>query len=239
MNTDNMSISGETIDYGPCAFMDQYNPDTVFSSIDRYGRYAYNQQANICLWNLSSLAQALSPLIDADEVLQTFKTIFQEKLTCVFLKKLGLEKQSETDFLLVEELLDLMHRCQADFTLSFRYLSESVEVNDPDFLKLFKESPQSSSEISSWLEKWRARIKLEANTPESIAQEMNLVNPLYIPRNHKIEEVIHEAHMNNDYRLFEQLTDILKHPFSEQEGCQSFSNPPENKDSSYVTFCGT
>jgi len=246
MNTDNVSISGETLDYGPCAFMDVYHPDTVFSSIDRYGRYAYQNQATICQWNLSCLAIALLPLIDMDskkaieicsKVLDSFKDKFEEKFTSAFLKKIGIEHGSNQDYQLVKDLLDLMQKYRADFTLSFRYLSDLISENSDSsrFFALFDEG--SNSELSLWIKKWRERIN--ENDPKLISNNMKQVNPLFIPRNHRVEEVIKEAYFNSDYSYMEKLLDILSRPYEQQQDSLEYCYPPEDKDQNYVTFCGT
>ncbi len=247
MNTDNCSICAETIDYGPCAFMDVYNPDTVFSSIDRYGRYAYKNQANICMWNISCLAQSLLKLINKDEetavtlakeALSKFKTKFEEEYKSIFLKKIGLEASSDEDFTLVQELLDLMQELRADFTLSFRYLADIVENESAlnKFTNLFDDTEHKQARIESWLVKWRSKLRAEK---AKIIENMRLVNPAYIPRNHLLEATIDRAHHAKDYSMMHELVDCLSQPYTEQSKYQEFMLAPENRTQNYVTYCGT
>lgn len=250
MNTDNVSICGETLDYGPCAFMDSYHSDTVFSSIDRYGRYAYQNQANICQWNLSCFANTLLPLIHEDaeqaisictEILNSFSAIFSEKFSSAFVRKIGLSNQGNADYQLVQDLLILMQKCRADFTLSFRYLSEITKENSDSssFLDLFDDKSNSSPELELWINKWRERIKSEEKEVETISKEMNQINPLFIPRNHKIEEAIEHAHLHSDYSYMEKLLELLSKPYDKQDKYLEYSYALENKNQDYVTFCGT
>jgi uncharacterized protein YdiU (UPF0061 family) len=250
MNTDNMSISGETIDYGPCAFMDYYDQNMVFSSIDNYGRYAYSNQPKICQWNLSCLAEALLPIIDSNkehaielctEVLNSFNQDFKSNFYRLMIEKIGLDGELLEDFMLVQGLLDLMQKYKADFTLTFRYLSKIVDENNDlsIFLKLFDEEANTSSEINLWLSKWRLRLKRLNLDSTQIEKKMNLVNPAFIPRNHKIEEMIEKAHLNNDYSLMNDFLEIMENPFQEQDLFREYFFAPENKVLDYVTFCGT
>lgn len=239
MNTDNMAISGETIDYGPCAFMNFYDPNKTFSSIDHYGRYAYQSQGPIANWNLSVLAGTLIPLIDDDrelaiklakEILGQFMQDFNQTLQTTLLEKIGIKNQSENDFALVQELLNLMHKQRADFTLSFRYLSRDDKT---DFLKLFDQE----KEALDWLNNWQQRLKNENASIEEIYNLMNSVNPAIIPRNHKVEEAIQDAETNFDYEKLNSLCEILEKPFSEEHLSKML--PPDEKEETYVTFCGT
>lgn len=250
MNTDNMSIFGETIDYGPCAFMDYYDQNMVFSSIDEYGRYAYNNQPKICQWNLSCLAEALLPIVDSSkdhaielctEVLNSFNQDFKSNFYKLMIKKIGLEGELIEDFMLVQNLLDLMQKYKADFTLTFRYLSKIVDENydHSSFLKLFDEDGQSNSELKLWLSQWRLRLQRLNLDSMQIEKKMNLVNPAFIPRNHKIEEMIEKAHLNKDYSLMNDFLEIMENPFQEQDAFKNYFFPSENKALNYVTFCGT
>ena len=197
MNTDNMSISGETIDYGPCAFMDYYDPATVFSSIDHYGRYAYANQGFIAQWNLSSLANTLLPLVDKDrekavdlvqEIVVAFKENFSTKLRMKLLKKIGLEQDLKEDKELLQEFLGLLEKNKADFSLSFRRLASLIE-DDSNLAQMQELFDNKDSKLPEWLKKWRTRLKESAQDLNLVKASMNAVNPLYIPRNHKVEEV--------------------------------------------------
>lgn len=240
MNTDNTSISGETIDYGPCAFIDTYNPSAVFSSIDHYGRYAYDKQPNIALWNLSCLAEVLAPLINAperiQETLDSFKTKFEQKFTEAFTAKLGLEKQSETDLSLLYELLILMQSYRADFTLSFRYLANLLEERDEQkFFGLFDSAAKAS--LNEWFNKWRSRLVQEEVSEEIITGRIKRNNPLFIPRNHKIEQAIQSATKSQDFSDMSMMIESLYYPFAESDS--ELLLAPESSNQDYVTFCGT
>lgn len=245
MNTDNMTVSGETIDYGPCAFMDFYDPNIVFSSIDHYGRYAYSEQFNIALWNLSCFASSILNLIDNDkskaieiakEILESAKNKFEESYSSLMLEKIGIEQGSEADKLLLRELLDIMHESRADFTLSFRYLARSI--NDPlgnaDLISLF----DSGKRIKEWLSKWHLRINETENKLNEISILMNQVNPAFIPRNHRIEEVITDAYTKADFTLLNKLSEALSKPYTEENNLE-LMQAPQNKDQIYRTHCGT
>ena len=245
MNTDNCSIAGETIDYGPCAFMDFYDPDTVFSSIDRMGRYAYEQQGFIGQWNLSCLANALLPLIDSKQetaiskakaVLEEYTDDFTNYHSIGLLNKIGLEQKG--NLALVEDLFKLMHKYRADFTLSFHYLTEMVtdQSYDQEFISLFDEA---NPKLSQWIQDWRQALSEEDKELQTIAEEMNKVNPVYIPRNHIIEEMIEAAVSNQDYSLIHKLSEVLAKPFTKQEGADYYLLPPKDKNQNYQTFCGT
>lgn len=249
MNTDNMSVAGETIDYGPCAFMDSYDPDTVFSSIDRYGRYAYQNQAAIVKWNLSCFANTLLPLIHSDQqiaidmcskILDSFESEFSEKLLSRFLRKIGIEKQSESDNQLVSDLLNLMYKFKADFTLCFRYLSD-ILLEDSDsskFYALFDDVDSCRAELDLWIGKWRLRLQEEGDI-DTVAMKMKKLNPAFIPRNHRIEEAIQQAHQHHDFSYMKKLLEILSNPFKDQDSEMEYMQPPINKNQAYVTFCGT
>lgn len=230
MNTDNMSLSGETIDYGPCAFMDQFNPTQKFSYIDRNGRYAYSNQPGIAQWNLTRLAEALLPLFgdDQDEAvklataeLEKFPNLFKEAHLEIFSKKIGLPKNYDTE--LIQVLLDLMAAQKADFTLTFRGLSNSIE----SFLSNF----ENQEPVKDWLARWNA-----AGTPD--ASLMKSMNPAYIPRNHRIEEVIKAAKIG-DFLPFKELNQVLQSPFTEQDGREDYQQSPAPEEVVCHTFCGT
>ncbi|MGC6567115.1 MAG: protein adenylyltransferase SelO [Akkermansiaceae bacterium] len=230
MNTDNMSLSGETIDYGPCAFMDRFNPAKRFSYIDRQGRYAYKNQPGIAQWNLARLAEALLPLIHDDpekavdlakEVLSEFPRIYEKAYHEHFSAKLGLP--NNCDPALIESLLEIMGDQDADFTLVFRHLSEDAD----QFLAQFKDP----SRARTWLQRWQ-----ESGSPDP--DVMKKTNPVFIPRNHRIEEVI-EAGKREDFEPFHRLHSILQSPFAEQEEHVGFEQTPAPGEVVCNTFCGT
>ncbi len=246
MNTDNMSISGETIDYGPCAFMDAYAPDTVFSSIDRGGRYAYQNQPGIALWNLSRLSECLLPLLGADEAEglaegQAAVTAFAPTYLAAYLegfrRKLGLATRQEGDAALVQDLLDRMAAGKADFTLTFRRLSDAAEdaARDRDVRDLFIDP----TAYDSWAGRWRSRLADEPRGAAERGAAMRAVNPAYIPRNHRIEEVIRAAVADHDFAPFERLGQILATPFDARPEFAAYAEPPSFDTSAYRTFCGT
>ncbi len=232
MNTDNMAVSGETIDYGPCAFMDAYDPAAVFSSIDGRGRYAYANQVNAAGWNLARFAETLLPLIDpvaerAVELATEAISIFAPRCARHWLegmrRKIGLESAEETDLGLVEALLSAMHRSAADFTLSFRRLGDGIVPNG----------------CHDWAQDWRARLARDPQTPKQRARAMRRVNPAYIPRNHRIERVIAAATADADFAPFHELRRVLADPFEERAGLEAYMNPPLPEERVLQTFCGT
>jgi uncharacterized protein YdiU (UPF0061 family) len=247
MNTDNMSIAGETIDYGPCAFMDSYHPETVYSSIDRWGRYAYGNQPAIAQWNLVGLANALLPLIAekperaialAEELLGTFPERFESFYRAGLQRKLGLSDTQEGDAALAQNLLARMAENRADFTLTFRGLSEIVgasEANDGVVRRLF-EDPAAFDE---WAATWRDRLEREARSPEECRSDMRSVNPAFIPRNHRVEEAINAAVTGNDFEPFEELLAVLASPFDDQGSRERYAAPPRPEEVVQQTFCGT
>ncbi len=246
MNTDNMTISGETIDFGPCAFMDAYDPKKVFSSIDQFGRYAYVNQPAIGQWNLARLAETLVTLFDptadvavnlANEVLGEYGTIFQNHWLDGMRRKIGLSTAEDGDLELVQALLALMHKGGADFTLTFRRLASSAEDAgaDVELAKLF----QASEALSPWLEDWRRRLEREARQPAERASAMRAVNPAFIPRNHRVEQAIEAAIENADFSLFEALLDVTSRPYEDQPGLAAYAAPPQPGEEVLQTFCGT
>ena len=255
MNTDNMSIAGETIDYGPCAFMDYYNHSQVYSSIDRDGRYAYNNQASIGLWNLSRFAETLLPLFADDidvavdmakEILQKYIEHYDEAWLANMRDKCGLttcadsniDVKADEDKALIETLLDIMAENQADFTLTFYHLSQlqaEPADKDVDFRNLFNK-PDA---IDTWLAQWRQRLSFEAMGDSERQQRMQSVNPVYIPRNHQVEAVIRAAEDNDDFAPFHALHEVLKNPFQYQPGKEFYMLPPEPEEVVHKTFCGT
>ena len=251
MNTDNMSVAGETIDYGPCAFMDFYSHKKVYSSIDRQGRYAYDNQANMGVWNLTRLAEALLPLFAeepddavklAQDILQSYVNAYANEWLSGFRKKCGLTAtagiQPEDDKALLESLLDTMAENNADFTLTFYHLSQlDTEPNEKDngLRALF----DSTEAIDTWLEQWRERLKIENQSDSERQASMQLVNPVYIPRNHQIEAVIRAAEDHNDFAPFYALHEVLQNPFQYQPGKDQYMLPPAPEEVVQQTFCGT
>ncbi len=251
MNTDNMSIAGETIDYGPCAFMDEFDRNQVYSFIDRGGRYAYSSQPSIGLWNLTRLAEALVPLFSdntetaveyARSVLNAYEACYESAWLMGMRDKSGLmhcsDKNSSDDKKLIESLFEIMHVNRADFTLTFFYLSrlnKEPSNLDSHIQGLF----DNSDAIDAWLVKWRQRLCDEILTDEQRQLSMQAVNPVYIPRNHLIEAVIRAAEDNNDFSLFNELHLVLQNPFVLQDGMDKYMLPPEPEEVVENTFCGT
>jgi uncharacterized protein YdiU (UPF0061 family) len=246
MNTDNTSVSGETIDYGPCAFMDHYDPATVFSSIDEQGRYAYANQPRIALWNLTRLAECLLPLLSDDkdkaieeaqaalgEFAETFVTAYQAGLR----KKIGLFTTRDGDEALVQDLLDAMTKNQADFTLTFRRLSDAVldPAGDAEVRSLFADP----SAYDEWAVRWRQRASDEPRTATERRTAMRVVNPAFIPRNHRVEAIIEAAVNRDDYAPFEELLTVLSRPYQDQPDFAGYADPPEPHQRVLQTFCGT
>ena len=237
MNTDNMSISGETIDYGPCAFMDVYDPKTVFSSIDRTGRYAYCNQPVITKWNLARFAECLIPLIDKDqnnaikiatEIINSFEKKYEEKWLNMMRDKLGLFGDEKNDQSLILDLLTWMHEVKADYTNTFCYLmGEKIE------LKKYYEDKR----FLIWTERWKNRLKLNNNSPKKYLQLMRSVNPQVIPRNHKVEEALDSANQN-DFQPLKKLIEILSKPYLQNQKIIEYQLPSNQKEK-YQTFCGT
>ena len=246
MNTDNTSISGETIDYGPCAFMDNYDPNTVFSSIDHHGRYAYGNQPNIAQWNIACLGQCLLPLINpernkaieiVEEILDEFENAFRKHWLNGMYKKIGLLENDPDDFSLLEELLKLMKENESDYTLTFRYLSKILDNDNDnsDFTKQFK----NDNRIVGWITQWKERVKRQKKSLETIKDSILKVNPAYIPRNHKIEKAIYEATEDNNFSEMKTLILLLKNPYTDQKNNVKYMNPPNQRKNDYQTFCGT
>jgi uncharacterized protein YdiU (UPF0061 family) len=246
MNTDNTSISGETIDYGPCAFMDQYDPATVFSSIDEQGRYAYANQPRIALWNLTRLAECLLPLLsdqqdkaieDAQIALGGFAETFNDAYQAGLRGKLGLFTAHDGDIALAQDLLDAMAKNQADFTLTFRHLSDAALglANDGIVRQLFADP----TAYDGWAVRWRQRTGDEPQTAAARRSAMRSVNPAFIPRNHRIEAVIEAAVNRDDFAPFEELLTVLSKPYEDQPAFSGYADPPEPDQRVLQTFCGT
>jgi len=237
MNTDNMALSGETIDYGPCAFMNDYDPDTVFSSIDRQGRYAYGNQPQIARWNLARLAESLLPLFHADqktavdlanEALGSFEARFQGYWLLGMRSKLGLFTAEKEDAPLVQELLDWMHANQLDFTNTFRALSQESAISEPAFI---------DAGFLTWHSKWTARLTRQPQSPAESAETMRAHNPAVIPRNHKVEEALAAA-VAGDLTVMHRLLEVLADPFGAAAPAE-YTTPPPPGSETYQTFCGT
>jgi uncharacterized protein YdiU (UPF0061 family) len=243
MNTDNMAISGETIDYGPCAFMDAFDPATVFSSIDHGGRYAYGNQPRVAQWNLARLAEALLPLIDDDkdtavaaatESLQTFPERFHGHWSAGMRAKLGLTVADDVTGALIDDLLALLHEHAVDYTSSFRALSASLRGDAVPARSLFAESAR----FDAWADRWREQLAHEPSDTDQIASAMDRVNPVYIARNNRVEEALAAA-TAGDLEPFQRLLDVLARPFDERPGLESYAAPAPTSWGSYRTFCGT
>ena len=245
MNTDNMSIAGETIDYGPCAFMDAYNPATVYSSIDENGRYAFGNQPRIAQWNLARLAETLLPLLSADQdeavkraqiSIDGFGAEFEQAYVSGLRRKLGLFHSRPEDTALIQDLLERMAENGADFTLTFRGLCDAAASADADegVRALFKDA----GAYDGWAVKWRARIAEEDGDAGTRRNAMRAVNPHFIPRNHLVEEAI-AAGVKGDFTPFETLVAVLSAPFDDQPGFERYAEPPRPEEIVHQTFCGT
>jgi uncharacterized protein YdiU (UPF0061 family) len=246
MNTDNMTISGETIDFGPCAFMDAYDPATVFSAIDDYGRYAYANQPKIAQWNLARLAEALLPQIDSDqqraidlatEVIVGFQARYEAHWLAGMRAKLGLTTSDEGDAALVESFLDALHGGGADFTLGFRRLGEAARgaPHDAALRSLFA----NPEKLDAWLPRWRERLAREPLAPAERAAAMARINPLVIARNHRVEQAIAAAVEHDDFAPFESLLQAVERPFDDDPGMAAYAQPPLPAERVCRTFCGT
>jgi len=239
MNTDNVTISGETIDYGPCAFMDHYDPETVFSSIDLQGRYAYRNQPNIGLWNLARLAETLILLVDDNQEqaiklveasLRNFASLFQADWLQGMRLKLGIADEEPEDERLIADLLGLMKEHQADYTNTFVDLTldrtPSSDLYESDAFK-------------DWLDRWKARLERQKQTDQDIKNLMKQANPVVIPRNHQIEKVLQAATEQDDFKPLQQLLAVLQAPYDYNALNLEFMTPPEPSSSPYKTYCGT
>jgi len=245
MNTDNTAISGETIDYGPCAFLDEYQPNKSFSSIDHGGRYAFGNQPRIALWNLARFAETLLPLIAEDpakaadiatERLQRFSELFESAHGRVMRSKLGLSREDSQDGPLIEDLLQRLARQHVDYTAFFRALCAAAEdpAADIEVAALFEDP----SEFRAFAERWRERLKLDPLTPAERAQRMRLSNPAFIPRNHRVEQAIAAA-LGGDFEPFETLVRVLARPYEDQPEFAHLAAPPLESERVRATFCGT
>jgi len=238
MNTDNMTVSGETIDYGPCAFMDHYHPQTVFSSIDQNGRYSYNNQPRITKWNLARFAECIIPLIDQDEqkaisiateTINNFEKLYEEKWLNMMRDKLGLFGEDRDDKHLIFELLTWMENNKADFTNTFCNLMEIQSIKDPIY---------QNQEYLNWTAKWKKRLEKNNTEKEKYLELMRSVNPIFIPRNHKVEEALKDA-SENKLETLNQLLEVIKYPYKDNGMLMDYQRPMSNENGDYKTFCGT
>jgi uncharacterized protein YdiU (UPF0061 family) len=243
MNTDNMAVSGDTIDYGPCAFLDVYDPNTVFSSIDEHGRYAFANQPRVAQWNLARFAETLLPLIDTDseravaaatEILNRFGGVFEAAFLRGMRAKIGLTIERPGDRHLVQGLLSAMAQGQADFTLTFRSLADALTEDHAAAAHFTNPGP-----FAAWASLWRDRMAEEAVRPDDRRAAMRLVNPARIPRNHHIEQVIQAAAGAGDFGPFHAMAAALAQPFDDDPAFTSFDQPPEAHERVERTFCGT
>jgi serine/tyrosine/threonine adenylyltransferase len=246
MNTDNMAISGETIDYGPCAFMDEYDPNTVFSSIDHGGRYSYVNQPAIAQWNLARFAETLLSLIDPDadkaitlatEVVQSFIAQVNARFLEAMCRKIGLASISDGDIELIKRLLATMQEAHTDFTSTFRRLALAAE--SPDEPAALCELFPVSSGMHEWLRDWRERLARDAQSLADRAAGMRRVNPAFIPRNHRVEAALNAATEESDFDPFRRLLGILQRPYDEQPENAEYAQPPQPSERVLRTFCGT
>ena len=246
MNTDNTALSGETIDFGPCAFIDSYDPATTFSAIDELGRYAYGNQPTIAQWNSARFAETLLPLLDlnperavelANEAISTFTTRFQEHWLAGMRDKLGLSSNEEGDLALARALLRAMHEDNADFTLTFRRLCDAAadEKADAHVQALFA----NPAAYDSWASRWRSRLAAERLDPNARAQAMRTVNPAFVPRNHRVEQALNAAIEYGDFSPFAEMLTVLSRPYEEQAAFADYANPPHANERVFRTFCGT
>lgn len=240
MNTDNMAISGETIDYGPCAFMDVYHPDTVFSSIDREGRYAYGNQPNIGGWNLARFAETILPLLSdnelkaveiAEDTLGEYFDLYQRNWLDGMRAKLGIFHEEEQDETLIQNLLNLMQKHRADYTNTFRALTLGI---CEEHSSLF-----GSTEYAHWYEQWQARLERQQHSKDDVRQLMRRSNPAVIPRNHRVEEALDAASQEGDYSVMQRLLNVLSEPFAYSTEQEEYTSLPTASTRPYRTYCGT
>ncbi|OEH93746.1 protein adenylyltransferase SelO [Bacillus solimangrovi] len=239
MNTDNMTISGETIDYGPCAFMDVYDPATVFSSIDIQGRYSYGNQPGIGGWNLSRFAETLLPLLHdnqdeaiklAEDALSDYNELFMNHWLVGMRAKLGLFNEEQEDETLIQDLLNLMKKYRADYTNTFRALTFGTFENAPLF---------ESEEFTKWNEMWQARLSRQSESEMTVRELMKNNNPAVIPRNHRVEAALEAAVERDDYSVMEQLLNMMSKPYSHTPEQAKYCTPPPPSTQAYQTYCGT
>ncbi len=246
MNTDNTALSGETIDFGPCAFMDSYDPATAFSAIDEFGRYAYANQPTIAQWNLARFAETLLPLVDpnperavelASEEISAFTSRYEEHWLAGMREKLGLSGKEDGDLDLVRDLLQAMHENAADFTLTLRRLCAAAadETADVEARSLFA----NPGAYDRWAARWRSRLAVDGRDPSVRAKGMRNVNPAFIPRNHRVEQALDAAIEDEDFSPFAELLTVLSRPYEDQPAFAEYANPPQADERVFRTFCGT
>ena len=238
MNTDNMALSGETIDYGPCAFMDKYDPKTVFSSIDHFGRYAYYNQPSITKWNLARFAECLIPFLDTnkDEAIKIatnkineFDKKYEKKWLKMMSDKIGLLDTEKDDEVLILDLLQWMHSNKADYTNTFYNL-----INE----KIFSNQVYDNADFLTWKDRWKMRLSKYKNKMDKVEEKMKFANPVIIPRNHKVEEALNAAE-NGNMSLVEILLKVLEKPYENNSNLKEFQIQNKNNNNSYKTYCGT
>jgi len=246
MNTDNTALSGESIDFGPCAFMDAYDPATTFSAIDEFGRYAYANQPAIAQWNLARFAETLLPLVDpnpelavelAKEAISSFASLYEEHWLAGMRKKLGLCGNADGDLDLVRDLLRAMHENGADFTLTFRRLCAAAADQTADAEA--RRSFANPGAYDLWAAIWRSRLARDGRHPDTRAKAMRAVNPAVIPRNHRVEQAIDAAIDDGDFVPFANLLTVLSRPYEDQPAFAEYANPPQTNERVFRTFCGT
>ena len=239
MNTDNMVISGETIDYGPCAFMDTYDPNTVFSSIDTYGRYAYGNQPKIAAWNLARFAETLLPLLDddtdeavkiAEKSLSRFEILYKNNWLSGMRKKLGLFNEEDKDEHIIETLLNLMKKYKADYTNTFLNLT----LGNINNIEMFRKE-----DFKDWYKLWQERLKRQNESMEDSIELMKKNNPVVIPRNHRVEEALSAAVNNNNYTVMNKLLEAINSPYDYSNVSEYYSELPKPTSCPYKTYCGT
>jgi uncharacterized protein YdiU (UPF0061 family) len=249
MNTDNTSISGETIDYGPCAFLEEYDPAKVYSSIDHGGRYAYGNQPRVALWNLARLAETLLPLlaqesgsekaalVAANEALSAFEPQFKEARIAGLRRKLGLVLKREGDAVLAENLLQCMAANGADFTLTFRRLCDAAAGPEGDVsVRALFSDPAA---YDGWAAGWRRRLDEEPADGQARAAAMRRTNPAFIPRNHLVEAALDAANLRQDFQPFEDLLAVISRPYDERPELERYLTPARPEERVLQTFCGT
>lgn len=246
MNTDNMALSGETIDYGPCAFLEHYDPATVFSSIDHRGRYAFGNQPMIAQWNLARFAETLLPLLDEDaeravqlatDAITSFSAQYENAWLAMMRRKLGLEHAEADDVKLAREFLDALQAGQADYILAWRHLADAVESDPAPLRSVFR---GDMAKLDEWLPRWQGRLALEKRPAAEVAADMRRVNPYVIPRNHLVEQALEAATVDNDFTPFNQLLEVLCDPYTEREVASIYAEPASREQTAnHRTFCGT
>jgi serine/tyrosine/threonine adenylyltransferase len=246
MNTDNTALSGETIDFGPCAFLDSYDPAKSFSAIDELGRYAYRNQPKIAQWNLARFAETLLPLLDlsperavelANEAISAFPLRFEEHWLAGMRNKLGLASNKDGDFELAQALLRAMHENGADFTLTFRRLCAAAADEKADAnVRILFANPAAYDE---WAAMWRSRLAADTLDPTARAQTMRAINPAFIPRNHRVEQALNAAIEHGDFSPFAEMLTVLSRPYEDQAAFADYANTPQADERVFRTFCGT